>query len=57
MPVTIIQSQLQVPIPKVDVMKTFNSIITSIKSYDKNFMIHEFTNQRCEEISEDELNL
>lgn len=49
MPFTIVQSQTPVQ-SKVDVMKKLNSIITSIKSYDKNFFIHEFTNQLCEDV-------
>jgi hypothetical protein len=54
MPVAIIKSQVQ---SNIDIMKKINIIITSLESYDKSFMIHEFTNQRCEEISEDELNI
>jgi hypothetical protein len=58
MPAAIIKSQVQSPVQsKIDIMKKFNIIITSLESYDKSFMIHEFTNQQCEEISEDELNV
>jgi|688.fasta_scaffold902896_2 hypothetical protein len=54
MPVTIIESQVQSPVQsKVDVMKKLNIIITSLESYDKSFMIHEFTTQQCEEFNEE----
>ena len=52
--ITIIESQVQSPVQsKVDVMKKLNIIITSLESYDKSFMIHEFTTQQCEEFNEE----
>jgi hypothetical protein len=54
MPAAIIKSQVQSPVQsKIDIMKKLNIIITSLESYDKSFMIHEFTTQQYEEFNEE----